>query len=219
MAMVWACRLSVEEYAAAGREVVVPRCRCPACRAWMMFWSGYWRNVRTGQSWRIWVRRARCSACGVSHVLLPSFCLVARTFGVEVIGLAVNDAVCGKGTRRVARAAGVAQSTVRSWCRRYRERARTAHALVVMVGTFVGWRIFGLASSVEAAVLSGLEELAQAVREEEGLARWSAVSVVTDGMWLVPISWAGPTTSRVFADGDERRLMALIDPYDGKRPP
>ena len=41
MAIVWACRSSVEAYASAGKKVVVPRPRCPACQAWMVFWSGY----------------------------------------------------------------------------------------------------------------------------------------------------------------------------------
>lgn len=219
VAMVWACQLSVEEYATAGKAVVVPRCCCPGCRASMVFWSGYWRTVRDGGSWRIWVRRARCSSCRVSHVLLPSFCLVGRTFGVEVIGSAVQVAVDGRGSRAVARVAGVAQSTVRSWCGRHRERARVAYAVAVMVGAVIGLRVAGLASSAEAAVLSGLDDLARAVCETDVLARWPAVSVMTNGRWLVPVSSAGPTTSRVFPDGDERRLMTLIDSSDGKRPP
>jgi hypothetical protein len=219
MAMVWACRLSVEQYAAAGREVVVPRCRCPACRAWMVFWSGYWRGVRAGGSWRIWVRRGRCSVCGVSHVLLPSFCLVGRTFGVEVIGPAVNEGAGGRGTGSVARRVGVAQSTVRSWCRRHRELVRVAHAVAVMLGAVVGLGVAAFVSSAEKTALSGLEQLAAAVREVEGLARWPAVAVVTDGMWLVPVSSARPTTSRVFRSGLEGRLMNLIDPHNGERPP
>jgi transposase-like protein len=219
MAIVWGCRLSVEEYAAAGQEVVVPRCRCPVCRAWMVFWSGYWRNVRTGGSWRIWVRRARCSACGVSHVLLPSFCLVGRTFGVEVIGSAISEAAAGRGTRMVARIAGVAQSTVRSWCRRHRERAWVAHALAVMVGVVAGLNVAATVLTLEMAMLMALDELVGAVCETEGSARWSTASVVTNGMWLSPVTVRGPTTLRAYRNGDERRLMALIDPNDGKRPP
>jgi hypothetical protein len=48
VAIVWACRSSVEAYASTGKEVEVPRPRCPACQAWMVFWSGYWRNGEDG---------------------------------------------------------------------------------------------------------------------------------------------------------------------------
>jgi transposase-like protein len=219
VAIVWACQLSVEEYMAAGRGVVVPRCRCPACLAWMVFWSGYWRSVRAGGSWRIWVCRARCSVCGVSHVLLPSFCLVGRSYAVEVIGLAVSEVAEGKGTGRVARAVGVAQSTVRSWWRRHRDRARAAYALGVSVAATLGVGMAAAPSSVEMAVLADLDELAGTAHESKELARWPAVSLVTCGMWLVPVKAAGSTTSRVFRDGEVRRLMTVIDPTDGKRPP
>lgn len=219
MAIVWACRLSVEEYTSAGRGVVVPRCRCPACLAWMVFWSGYWRTVRAGGCWRIWVRRARCSVCGVSHVLLPSFCLVGRSYAVEVIGLAVSEVAGGRGTGGVARGVGVAQSTVRSWWRRHRDRARAAYAVGVSVAAMFGVGMAVVPASDGLAVLAGLDELAGTARESKELARWPAMSLVTCGMWLVPVKTAGSTTSRVCRDGEERRLMTVIDPTDGKRPP
>jgi hypothetical protein len=133
MAMVWAWASTVEAYAACGKTVEAPRPVCGSCQAPMVFWSGYWRQLRVdgNTGWRIWVRRGRCSSCRVSHALLPSFCLVGRSFGVEVIGLAVEAAVAGRGTGWVARAVGVAQSTARRWCRCHRERA--AHAVVVSV--------------------------------------------------------------------------------------
>jgi len=37
MAIAWACRLSVAEYAAAGRKVDVPRPDCPNCGRPMTF--------------------------------------------------------------------------------------------------------------------------------------------------------------------------------------
>ena len=78
MAMVWPCTMAVDAYAAAGREVVVPRPGCPARERPMIFWSGYERFVRCGTDWRIWVRRAKCMTCQVSHALLPAFCLLGR---------------------------------------------------------------------------------------------------------------------------------------------
>ena len=221
MAIVWGWASTVEAYAAGGRKVDVPRAGCPSCRAPMAFWSGYWRHLRVDGDvgWKIWVRRGRCSSCRVSHALLPSFCLVGRSFGVEVIGPAVSEAVGGKGTRSVARAVGVAQSTARSWCRRHSDRSRVAHAVAVMVGSAVGLGVAAVVSPVEVSVLSVLQRLAGVACEREGLGRWPAVSLVTSGMWLVPVGSARPTTLRVFPDGNERRLMALIDPNDETRPP
>jgi Domain of unknown function (DUF6431) len=200
MAMVWAWASSVEAYAACGKSVVVPRAVCRSCQAPMGFWSGYWRQLRVdgNTGWRIWVRRGRCSSCRVTHVLLPSFCLVGRSFGVEVIGSAVEAAAGGRGTGWVARAAGVAQSTARSWCRRHRERAGVARAVMD---------------------LSGVDGLAGVAGEARGLGRWPVMSLVTGGRWLVPVDASGSTTSRVFPDGGERRLMVGIDPDDGTRPP
>ena len=195
MAMVWACQVSVQEYASAGRAVVVPRCRCPGCRAWMVFWSGYWRTVRDGGSWRIWVRRARCSSCRVSHVLLPSFCLVGRTFGVEVIGSAVEVAGGGRGSGWAGRVVGVAQSTVRSWWRRHRERAGVAGGVVRVGPMRVEWPS-GLVG--EAALRSGLDDLAGPVGQSVGVAHWPLVSLLTGGLWLAPVGGVRPTTSRSF---------------------
>jgi hypothetical protein len=187
----------------------------------MVFWSGYWRQLRVDENmgWRIWVRRGRCLSCRVSHALLPSFCLVGRSFGVEVVGPAVEAAIAGRGTGGVARVVGVAQSTVRSWCGRHRQRARVAYAVAVMVGVAVGLGVVGVASPVVVRVLAAVDGLARGTGETQGVGRWPAVSLVTGGMWLVPVDRAGSTTSRVFPDGGERRLMVGIDPDDGTRPP
>jgi hypothetical protein len=94
-----------------------------------------------------------------------------------------------------------------------------AHAIAVMVRAVGGLSVAATVLSVEMAMLSALDQLVGAVCETEGSARWPAASLVTNGMWLIPVSSAGPTTSRVFSDGAERRLMAVIDPNMGERPP
>ncbi len=87
MAIVWPCPVSVEVYAADGRAVSVPRQVCPSCAVPMVFWSGYCRSVRVDDRWwRVWIVRARCRGCRVSHGLLPSFLLSGRQDQVEVIG-------------------------------------------------------------------------------------------------------------------------------------
>lgn len=125
VAIVWACRLGVEEYRGAGREVVVPRPDCPGCASAMVFWSGYERSVRfDGRCWRLWLRRARCGRCRVSHALIPAFCLMGRLDVVDCVGEAVTAVVAGVvGVRPVSERVDVPHTTARGWVRRFRSRA------------------------------------------------------------------------------------------------
>jgi hypothetical protein len=135
MAIVWAFALPVDEYVAAGREVSVPRPDCPGCSAAMAFWSGYERSVRDGPAAvRIWIRRARCRTCRMTHALVPSFCLLGRLDVAEVIG-AVTAAVVGdgRGVRPVATQADVPHTTARDWVRRFRRRAEVLAAAFAAV--------------------------------------------------------------------------------------
>jgi len=70
MSILWPCPLTVDEYAASGRAVRVPRPECPRCLGPVVFWSGYWRHVRwLGRCRKIFVPRVRCRGCGATHVL------------------------------------------------------------------------------------------------------------------------------------------------------
>ena len=92
----------------------------------MLFWSGYERSVRCGgPCLKLWVRRARCALCRVSHALLPSFCLVGRLDVVEVIGEVIAAVIIGEGVgvRPVAARPNVPHTTARDWVRRFVRRA------------------------------------------------------------------------------------------------
>jgi hypothetical protein len=91
----------------------------------MVFWSGYWRYVRRG-GWcrKVFVRRARCRRCGVTHVLLPAFVLAWRLDTAEDAGLVIARTAGGEcGVRPAADAAGVPFTTARGWVRRFGARA------------------------------------------------------------------------------------------------
>ena len=123
MAIVLPCSMTVHAYAAAGRDLEVPRPCCPSCSASMSFWGYYSRPVRVDEEIRVLVRRARCASCAVSHALVPDFVLPGRLDAVEVIGAAIDEMAAGAGARPVARRAGLPHTTVRDWQRRFRARA------------------------------------------------------------------------------------------------
>ena len=183
MTIIWPCGLSVEEYAAAGKGVVVPRPCCSACGAAMVFWSGYSRSVRSGAVFRIWVKRCRCGSCRCSDAMLPSFCLVGRLDAVEVIGASVQKMAAGWGARRVAVGIGelFAYTTVRGWWRRHRERAVW---LLGLVGTALAWCLPDPSGAADTDALVALESWGAAVPVVAGVGLWAAVSLVAGGAWL-----------------------------------
>lgn len=186
MAIVWPCSLSVDEYVARGRHVEVPRLDCPGCADPMSFWSGFERSVRCGGPCRtLWVRRARCTPCGVSHALVPSFCLVGRLDVIEVIGGVVAAVVGdGEGVRPVAARADVPHTTARDWVRRFARRAAVLaagfSAVVVEVSGLAPVLPIGPARRALAAIASAFAT----VRSRAGPAvggLWSFAALVTGG--------------------------------------
>ena len=197
MAIVWPCPLGVEQYAAAGRQVEAPRPDCPGCGRAMGLWSGYARWVRCGgRAWRVWVRRARCGPCRVTHALLPSFALARRVDVAEVAGAALERAAAGVGLRPVAAGLGVPHTTVRDWRRRFARRAGLLAAglgaLAVEVGAVLPRQVGG----VEGAALAAVRAVGAWVGGRLGRAAprgWQLVALLTGGGLL------GATTSPPWA--------------------
>ena len=205
--MVWPCSLSVEEYVAAGHDVAVPRPSCPGCSKLMMLWSGYERSVRAGGRFhRLWIVRARCSPCRVSHALIPSFLLVGRLDVVETVGRALAGVTAGiVSIGAVAGVLDVPFTTVRGWVRRFTVRAPLwwsgFAALAVEVGGTIpkSWP-----SAVPAAAIAAMgwaHQAASARHDARTGSLWSFVSVVCGGL-LVTTNTDPPW--RVFGN---RRFM------------
>jgi phage I-like protein len=74
-------------------------------------------------------RRARCSGCGRTHVLLAASMLSRRADGVAVIGAALLANKAGEGHRAIAAVNGRPASTVRGWLRRLGRRAEQLRVL------------------------------------------------------------------------------------------
>ena len=190
MAIVWPCPFSVDAYVASGRGVVVPRAACPSCRRLMGWWSGYERSVRiAGRCWRLWVARARCSPCGVSHALVPSFLLVGRLDVVESVGV-VLEAVTGgaSGVRRAAARVDVPYTTARDWVRRFGTRAAVLWsgfaALTIELGGDVDTRAAGGLVAAAVGVMASAHRAAVARHEALSDSLWGFVSVVCGGVLI-----------------------------------
>ena len=99
---------------------------CPGCGGRLGGWGhAVLRRVFTAGRLAVSVRprRARCSSCGATHVLLPAWLLSRRCDGTAVIGDMLARAARGQGFRSIAAASGVPEDTVRGRLRRFRTSA------------------------------------------------------------------------------------------------
>jgi hypothetical protein len=150
---------------------------------------------------RVRPRRARCRACGVTHVLLPAVVLLRRAHTAAVIGRALVLTAAGMAQRRVAARLGVARSTVRGWLARFTARAE---ALREHFGAWLLWLApsrsrldadqDGVVTGAVTAVLAAGRE-AHTVLGVQGL--WTFASAATGGRLLCnttapfPAPWTG----------------------------
>jgi len=113
---------------------------CPelGCAGTLRIWSpARARHVQLpgGQRRRLRPDRVRCRVCGVTHVLLPAWCLPRRAYSTDVIGTALLAAAQGAGCAGAAAAAGAPTATVRDWLRAV---GRSAPALTAQAVTVAG---------------------------------------------------------------------------------
>src|SRR6185295_637265 len=94
---------------------------CPGCPGVLAPW-GFARPRRVRGVVSLRPRRARCSGCLVTHVLLPVTVLLRRADAVEVIGAALRARAEGHGHRWISVLVGVPAGTVRGWLRRMSTR-------------------------------------------------------------------------------------------------
>lgn len=90
---------------------------CPACPGVLGPWG--WARPRGvhGLAGVLRPRRARCSSCLVTQVLLPVTVLARRAYSVEVIGAAFTARGGAAGHRLIGTRLGVPAATVRGWLR------------------------------------------------------------------------------------------------------
>ena len=166
---------------------------CPVCAGVLHGWG--WARSRTvrgvdGARVRLRPRRARCSGCDRTHVLLPVFVLVRRADVVAVIGAALVLAAAGAGFRAVAARVGVAEGTVRGWLRRFRVRAEGWRAvftrLVAGLDPVLGPITARGSQLGDAVEVMGLAAAAW-VRRFGPRPPWEFVSAMSGGVLLGPV--------------------------------
>lgn len=110
--------IAVEERLGSGRLA------CPGCSGVLARWGHARRRRVRDTDGGLWIvpRRARCTGCGVTHVLLPVVLLVRRADTAAVIGAGLTAKATGAGHRLIAALVGRPAETVRGWLRRFAAR-------------------------------------------------------------------------------------------------
>ena len=181
----------VEQRLSAGRLA------CPGCGDRL----GPWGHARArvlrgagGSRWRCRPRRARCTSCRATHVLLPVEALVRRSDLVGVIGAGLVFAAAGWGHRRIAARLQRPAGTVRGWVRRLRASAEvlrsgfTALLVALDPGAMLPAPAGTALADAVAAIVAAAVAVARRWRRSAmcGLSPWQVAAAVTAGRLLTP---------------------------------
>jgi len=183
----------------AGRDVVERQLRdgelaCPSCGGVLAGWgNAAERRLRLPAGPDVWFcpRRARCRGCGVTHVLLPAWCLARRADAGEVIGLALEAGAAGAGHRVIAGRLGRPASTVRGWLRAFARRAEQVRSVFTALAACLVTDppLPASAGSPAADAVAAVAAAAAAAARVPGVgavARWQLAAAVTCGLLLAP---------------------------------
>lgn len=136
-------------------------------------------------------RRAICTLCERTHVVLPLASLPRRTDAVETVGDALFKAASGYGYRTIARELALPPSTVRNWLRRACGRAEWLRQRAVRAGhdidiclPFSPPRASILADALDALALAA----SAAIRRFGwvGTSLWRVIAALSGGHLLSP---------------------------------
>lgn len=184
MPIVWSCPLDVDAYAALGRRIETPRPACPLCAGPTVRWHGYLRHLRDERDRLIWVPRLRCTSCGVTQALLPSFVLPRRWDPVSALGRAAELAASGLGHRPIAVALARPETTVRGWLRRLRAVAPSLATTLLARAVALGWSGLELPTSALPRLCAAVRALAGRWPGGWSMDAWAIAGLVTGGHLL-----------------------------------
>ncbi|MHB1475476.1 MAG: helix-turn-helix domain-containing protein [Dermatophilaceae bacterium] len=134
-------------------------------------------------------RRASCTGCAKTHVLLSAAWLSRRADSASVIGSALLAKAAGRGHRAIAVALGRPPSTVRGWLRRFGARAEQVRVLFTLLLYRLDPQAGPLAPR-ESVFADALEALGRAgaagVRRLAPRPPWEFASWASAGLLLAP---------------------------------
>ena len=178
------------------RQLAGGQLRCPGCGGQLRGWGhARDREIRLGGQARrrLRPRRAACSSCERTHVLLPAWVLARRADGAGVIGEALRLAAAGLGCRAIAGRLGRAAATVRGWLRRLAVRAEALRSAFTVLACELDPDpvLPGPSGSAAADAVAAIWAAAAAARRWAGelasaLSPWELASAVTSGLLLGP---------------------------------
>jgi hypothetical protein len=173
--------------AAVERRLAGGRLACPGCAGVLAGWGhARVRSVR-GPDGVVWLRprRARCSGCGVTHVLLPLALLLRRADLAVVIFVALAAKAQGMGHRSIAGVLRRPVETVRGWLRRFAARVEAVRVVFTVLLRAVA------ADPVMPAPAGGVWADAVAAIGAAAVAAASRFAVFTVPVWEFAVAVSG----------------------------
>jgi hypothetical protein len=179
----------------------------------MTRWSGYWRTIRHGDiDHRVFVARARCRSCRVTHALLPAFMLARRLYDAATIGAVIEEVADGKsGVRPAAGKRGIVHETARGWVRRFGSKAPGIAVSFSALSVEIGGEPATPVGDTRAYAVSSIKAAFAAAGSLPGwiaIGMWGFCSSVVGGRLL-----AANTSSPYLVVG-KRRFMPPVPNYD-----
>ena len=177
------------------RRLLTGGLACPSCGGVLRPWGhARWRSSRRESDCvRHRPRRASCTGCARTHVLLSTAWLSRRADAVSVIGSALLAKADGAGHRSIAAALGRPACTVRGWLRRFGARAEDVRVLFTRLLASLDPQAGRLVprASVFADALEALGRAGAAgVRRLAPRPPWEFASWATGGLLLAPpVGW------------------------------
>ncbi len=182
-----------DDVAVVERRLAAGDLSCPCGRGKLVGWG--WarpRVVRGRVAGRlVRPRRARCSRCAATHVLLPVWMLLRRADSADVVGEAITLNAAGCGARPIAAGLSRPLSTVRGWLRRFAGKAEMLRARFVrlLVAVAADPVVPQSAGSKVADAVAAIVAFADAVAQRFMLmvTPWQIASAASRGGLLSPL--------------------------------
>lgn len=167
--------------------------RCPGCTGPLRPWGfARARSLRsTCGTATLRPRRARCSGCAVTHVLVPARAPARHAYTIELIGLALLASAGGDSARTISAVLAVPADTIRGWVRRATGRADWLYAQGIIAAHSFD-PMLAPAVSRRSALADALDALAAAAAAVVRLLGplgppWQIIAMIARGQLLAPL--------------------------------